>query len=121
MHRATLGHDVAGMANSLDRFPTGGLAFLDLVGVGLGGQETELARDDDNVVGRGGPVLFINAPLDFGTSQGSESTRQTYKRALSIGSDVDVVHVQSAGEDNADAGDFIERNLSAVSKVSKIP
>lgn len=59
MDRAALVDNIAWQGDSLDKIvSTSGLAVLDLIRLSLGRDEAELAADDNNVVGRGGAVLY---------------------------------------------------------------
>lgn len=97
MHHATLGNNVAGVAHGLDGVAVRGFAVLDLVGLGRRRQETQLAREEHQIVGRGRPV----------------------HGALSVGRQVKVVHVQAAGEHDPHAGDVVKGKLAAAERNGK--
>jgi hypothetical protein len=94
MHHAALGNNVARVALGRDGLTVGGLAVLDVVGLGRGRQEAEGARDEDQVVGRGRAV----------------------HGALGVGRQVNVVHVETAGKDDAHARDLVEGQDAAAER-----
>lgn len=116
VHDATLGNNVTGEADGLDGLAVGGLAVLDLEGILLGGQEAQLSRDDHQIVSGGGAVLPER--VSYVDSWEVLIRSSTYQGTLGVGGNVKVVHVQTAGHDNAHAGDLIERDLAAGISVS---
>lgn len=109
MDRSTLVDDIAGLGDGLNDV-AGGLAILDLESIRLGGQDAELASNDNDEVGGGSTVLrSVSHWSSFSTSNGTK----TYESTLSVRGNVEVVGVQAAGHDDANAWNLVEGKVAA--------
>lgn len=89
MDRSTLVDDISGLGDGLNDVAVG-LAISDLESIRLGGQDAELASDDNDEVGGGGTVLrSVSHWSSFLTSNGTK----TYESTLSVRGNVEVVGV----------------------------